>query len=437
MSSGRLIAKNAFYLMIGELISKSSTLLLFIYLARKCSLIDFGKFNLAQNIVLLFTAFSDMGLNLYLFREIPRQKNKANLFVGSIFILKLVLSGAFYGMVLIYCEFMGYSSQIKSLTMLFCWWMIFTNIAYVFRITYKAFENMKYDMVVNMLDNFLRLILVISFVEFGKGINSLGYAYILAAFLALVSAIIIYYKYFYKGEGFQYDKNIFTSAAKEMWSLALVTLLVPLFGRIDAIVLERIKGLSDVGIYSASSKLVWMMLMFPIFITQAAFPKLSQYALENLSKFSQIIANLLKITFIVSLILCTVIVALAPIIIRVLYGVNFLSSTIILQILIWCLLLYALNSIFIYGLNAQRLQITNFKFIVLTLVLNILLDTLLGIKLGPLGVAIGTSLSLFVMLVAYFLFFLSTQRLLLEDLRFKYSDVVYFKHIFLRNREVS
>ncbi|MGA2775282.1 MAG: flippase [Candidatus Omnitrophota bacterium] len=429
MNEAKLIFKNSLWLVIGEIISKIAIFFLMVILARKVEVSDFGKYNLAVSVATIFSFIGDLGLNIFLFRETARNRGLLSKYVSNILAMRLILSIIFLAIVYFFTKIFHYSSDVARLIYLFSGWLCFMNLTFVFRTSFKAMEIMKWDAIANILDNILRLAITVVLLSIGLNVLGVGIAYFLSGVMAFLFCLFIFIRYFTKFN-FKLDFSLWFVALKEMPSLSLVAILIPMFGMFDLIILAHFKGEEAVGLYGASLKLVLMLILIPGLITQAAFPKLSQQAFKNEDKFRSSVSYLVKTIFIFSTLASLVIFLLSNYIIHLVYGAKYLTSARVLQILIWCFPLHALNGVFIYGLNARNKQNVNTIFIGSSILLNILLAIVLAPKFSYIGVSFATLSSLIVLSILFNFYYSKKNYVSLKELKLTYKDLFMIKNIF-------
>lgn len=436
MSEVKKIAKNSLWLITGEGISKIAIFFLVFILARKISVADFGKYNLAFSFVMIFSVMNDMGLNIFLFREVARNRDFLSKYLSNILVMRIILSVIFFATVSIFAAILKYSSELIKLIYLFAVWSSFTSLTYVFRTSFKAMEIMKWDALLNILDNFSRVLFTILFLALGMGVYSVGVAYPLSIFIIFFIALLIFTKYFAK-LNFDFDFSLWKFALKEMRFLSITAILIPIFGKFDSVIINYFNGAEAVGIYGASLKLVWMLIMGPGFITQSVFPRLSQSAFHDEEKFRSTVSYLFKTNFLLGFLASLAIFLLANPIIYFIYGVKYLSSVRVLQVLIWCFLLQGVNGVFIYGLNARNKQKINAIFIGSAILLNILLSITLAPIFGYMGVASATLGSIIILFVLFISYYIKNYHINLKELRFTKKDLLIVKKVFLKKERLG
>ena len=422
MTSGRLILKNSLWLIGGEVLGKFSVFLLVMLAARNLTVESFGQYNLAMSFVMIFAVINDLGLNIFLFRELARQRNDINILFSNVFMMRVLLSLIFVGVVFILSTSLGYSPKTLDAILILAGWNALTSLTYVCRTVYKSMERMHWDMAVNLIDNIVRLGIVLGLVLYGLNLSGLCWSYFFGALVTFVVSIFVYRSRFGRWT-WSVDFALWGRALAEMRYLALAAILIPLFGKFDSLILAHVQGHEAVGIYGASLKLVWMLIMIPGLLVQSSFPKLSQFAFVEPDKFSALLSDLLKVVSIGTVLAALCFSALGDWIIQLVYGASYSSSTAVFRILIWCLPLYGINTLYIYALNAMNRQRTNAAFIGISIVVNVLLSLLVVQRWGLIGVALSTTGGLLLLSVMFGIYVYKNGILSVQQLRIGVDDL--------------
>jgi len=290
---------------------------------------------------------------------------------------------------------------------------------------------MEYDAGLNVIDNLIRFIFVIFFLKLGFGVIGVGYSLLIASLITLCLGISIFIKRFSKLK-FKIDFSIWISVFKQIVPLALVSILITYFGRIDNVIISFFKGDTAVGIYNASLRLVWMLIFIPGYITQATFPKLSEYAFRDVGKFKDLLSFLLKTNFLLTFPITLIIFIFSPFIIKLIYGEEYLLSAKVLRILICTYPFHAMIGAIIYSLNAKNKQSINAFFVGASLLVNVGLDIIVVRKFSYIGVAFATLSSLFMLFFILLFYALKHNYLDLKKLAVSYNDLAIVKKIFFK-----
>ncbi len=110
MSTARRIARNSIILFGSNIISKSFTFFYIIFMARHLGKSDFGVFSFAFAFCGLFVLLTDLGLDKLTVREVSRDKQAAEKYIGNFVLIKIILGVFTFGLMALVINVMGYSN---------------------------------------------------------------------------------------------------------------------------------------------------------------------------------------------------------------------------------------------------------------------------------------------------------------------------------------
>src|SRR5690606_38538227 len=135
------------------------------------------------------------------------------------------------------------------------------------------------------------------------------------------------------------------------WPLLLNSLLVNLFFRADVFIIQAARGAPALGVYDAAYKFLNTVLLVPTYFTLAVFPILSRYAASDQTRLIDSYRLATKFMLIIAWPMTLGTVALAPLLIGILGGAEFLpDSASALRVLMWFLPLSYVNGVTQYVL---------------------------------------------------------------------------------------
>jgi O-antigen/teichoic acid export membrane protein len=165
---------------------------------------------------------------------------------------------------------------------------------------------------------------------------------------------------------------------RESFPLMLNHLLATLFFKVDVPLLAAIQSPTVVGWYSAAYKYVDAFNIIPAFFTQSIFPAMSRMARQTDDAMARAYILSLKLLVMTALPLAVLTTFLAPLMIAVLGGAEFLPhGAIALQIMIWSIPFGWVNSITNYALIAVNQQRALTRAFVIGLAFNIIANLIL------------------------------------------------------------
>ena len=173
----------------------------------------------------------------------------------------------------------------------------------------------------------------------------------------------------------------------ESWPLLLSGIAVLIYMRIDQIMLGQMVGDISVGHYSAALKLSEVWYTIPIAIMNSATPIITKTYTSDLNQYNKRIQKLFNLMTLIGLTLAIPTTILAPIIIQIIYGNEYLISASILSIHIW-------TSIFVgWGLLKDMILVTQnlIKIVLVTTVVGAICNVLLNLIFIPHYFGVGAA----------------------------------------------
>jgi len=212
----------------------------------------------------------------------------------------------------------------------------------------------------------------------------------------------------------------------ESWPLLLSGVAVLIYMRIDQIMIGQIVGDVSVGHYSAALKLSEVWYTIPIAIMNSATPIITKTYTSDLNQYNKRIQKLFNLMTLIGLTLAIPTTFLAPLIIQIIYGNEYLISASILSIHIW-------TSIFVgWGLLKDMILVTQnlIKIVLVTTVVGAICNVLLNLIFIPhyfgVGAAWATLISQIFSVSIVLLFFKQTKMFTKMQLKslYKFYDVI-------------
>ena len=382
------VARNTFYLTAALVGQKIISFVFFTVLARFLGARTIGTYTFALAFTTIFSILTDLGLTPVLIREVARKREQAQSYVRTIFAIKLVLSVCAYGAVLLASYFLHYPVLTRQLIAIAGIVMVLDTIHLTLYGILRGLQTLKYEAVGMVVGQGIALC---------AGIMALALHLPLHAFLAALALgstwnVLLSYRTVHK-QGIvlapRFDLAITKVAIRYAIPFALSGIFVKVYSYIDTVLLQHMKGDLMVGWYSVPYKITYAFQFLPMALSAAIYPALSAAWKQDAKKMRTIFDRALLYGIFIVLPLVFGIAALAPEIIRTIYGAQFFQSIPILQVSI-----FGLVFIFLYFpvgalLNATDRQMVNTVCMGITMVLNIVLNLLLIPHLGGVGAAIA------------------------------------------------
>jgi O-antigen/teichoic acid export membrane protein len=393
------IVKNSFWLGASDVVVKVIVFFFILLLARKLGVHAFGQYSFAVSLVLLFSQFTNLGLPIFLTREIARDKESTSRYIGGAMLFAFPVAIILPFVMFIIAKVMGYLFQTQTLVLLLGVWIAIDGLIFILKSSFYAHEKMQYISLLNLNFQILRFSLVYLIFLLGWGVLWIGGATLVASLCIFVLAMFVFFQNFGK-PNFKIDLRFWLHSLRQTLPLALLATLLGLFGKVDIIMISLMTGDGAAGIYSAAFKLTATFIFVPAIIVQAAFPRLSQHAFMDEHRFSYLITSLLKIIVVCVVPVALTFIFLAQPIIQLIYGTSYGASSPVLRVLAWTTLINGVCYLLIYAMNAKNRQAITAICASGALLVNIGLNAAIIPRFGPTGAACSSLISEIIFLLS-------------------------------------
>lgn len=391
-SDGKLIAKNFALLYSGELAGQVLSFFLVVAIARYFGDIGLGKYSFAFSFVTLFLVIADMGLPTFITKETSIDKNLAKLHLTKTFTLKLILNTATFALTIATIFITRKDYETILLVALAAVAMFFFNLAGIHRSIFQAYEIMKYEAFLKVVERIIAVVLAIILLHKGYGMT--------AMFMVLIFSNAVYYfaihfltKKNVSSISLSFDKDSWKKSLKGSVHFWITIVFITLYFKIDTIMLTFMKGFQDTGWYNAALKIIEVLTRIPFLLNVAIFPAFSKLHRVSHEKTKLLYERYFYYMVVLALPIVTGLTMLADRIIIYIYSSEFSNSIIALQILSGSLVFVFVNYLMGYLLNAIDKQKLFTYSITATAVLNVVLNLILIPKYSYIGASFATLIS--------------------------------------------
>jgi len=408
-NSLKLLAKASFVLFIGIFLSKLFTYIYRIIIARHFGPEVYGLFSLALMTVGIIVIFAKLGLpegNLrYVsFYRGKKQKNKIRyLFKYSLYLL--ALSSILFGIALFFLsDFISISIFHNPNLIIFLKIFSITIPLSVFLSLFvsviKAYEKIAwFSFIYNILQNFVKLAVLIILIVLGFKTNSITLSYVLGVASATLVAFFVCKYILHLFGKCKLNKKTKSKIFKEMfsysWPLLFFGLVYLLFYWTDSFMIGFLKTTKDVGIYTVAVNISSLLvIIYPLF-TELFFPLITkEYSKNNLKLIKQLSQQIGKWIFALTLPILILIFLFPGAFINILFGNQYIlaeNAVRYLSIGVFFTAIFIVSENILYMIGKSRLIFLN---IIIITILNVILNFILITRYGIDGAAIATMISL-------------------------------------------
>jgi O-antigen/teichoic acid export membrane protein len=397
MSAVQKLAKNTTLLFISQIISYILGFFITMYTAQYLGTSGFGMLSTALSLAAIFAVFTDLGLGTITTREVSRDKSLQNKYFSNTSILRLILALLTFGLIILYVTIINltsyhYPPETTILIYIIGASIIFNGLAGTFSAIFQALQEMEYQSLSLILNGIIMFVGTILAIYFHKSIIFFAMLYLISNLVCLIFILVVYL-WKYSLPKFELDTAFIKITLLAALPLSVVSIFTLIAFRVDIILLSILKSSVDVGIYSASYRLLEVFLFIPAVFTIAVFPIFSQFFISAKDSLKFTYQKSFKYLTLLSLPVAVGMTLLAQPIILLIYKSSFLPSVLVLQILIWTVPITFLNYIFGSILPAMNRQNTLLKITFISMVFNIALNLLVIPTYSYVGAAVVTVLT--------------------------------------------
>lgn len=389
----RKILENTSWLLADRILRLGVGFFVGVWVARYLGPAQYGLLNYASALVGLFGSIATLGLNDIVVRDIVRTPDASEEILATGFALRV--AGGFLGFILpvLAVLLIRPTDTLAKLLVVILGFSVFVNSANIIKCWFESQVQSKY---IVWVENTVFLIISatkVFLILIGAPLLYFALVLSLEAVLVAFGLFLIYHRLH---RGFlKWHVNLARARIllKESWPLALSSLAIMLYMRIDQVMLGQMVGNQVVGVYSAAVRICEVFYFIPTILASSLFPAIvkskdlgGEIYHERLQKFFTLMVFLaLSISIPVTI--------LSKPIINLLLGTEYKGTALILATYTWAGVFVFLGvGSSIWFVNEHLQKFTFFRTI-LGAFSNVGLNLLFIPHYGALGAAIATIIS--------------------------------------------
>ena len=387
--------KNISWLLIEKIIRIFAGIFVGAAVARYLAPEQFGLFNYALSIAAMFTAFSTLGLDGLVVREIVRNNYTRDSILGTAFLLRLIGSFTVLFLVLTFVLLSNLAINIKVLIFIISSATIFQS----FNIIDLFFQSQMLSrsvVIVNIISLLLSSFVKIMFILVKAPL-------IMFAWVVLFDSVVVFIGFFFiyskKKElsisNWSFNKKIALTLIKDGFFYLVSATIISFYMKIDQVMIGDILGPKNVGEYAIAAKLSELWYFIPIILAQSFFPSLEESKAISINLFYEKLEKLFVICHLSSIFIIFSTIFLSKFMIITLYGAAYSNAVIVLVIHILSLIFVFQKVTSEYWVLSENLKYFEVIKTFVSLIINIALNLLLIKRFGISGAAIATVVAMF------------------------------------------
>ncbi len=406
------VEKRIFYNTLAQTVGKSFATLLGIVtvalLSRYLKEAGFGQYSTIIAFLGLFSVMADLGLYLFVVREISKPGTNHAQILNNALGLRLAAAVLTLSLGALIALLFPYDPLVKKTMFVGIGVFLFVSINQVLIGVFQKHLVQHLVVVSETIGRALNLVLVYLFIREGLSLPF----FVLALLFGNAASFFLTLKFArrYERFGIGFDLKIWKAIVTASWPLIFAVFLNLLYFKTDTVILSIFQPEEAVGIYALPYKILEGLLAFPAMFVGLIMPLLSQAAFSaSWQKFKTILQNSFDALVLTAVLVVTTFIIFAQKIIDLFKGQeHYLDSPQVLQILVLAAATIFLGTLFGYAVVAVDEQKKMIKGYLLGAGVGLVLYFLLIPRFSYWGAAWGTVISEIV--VASFAYFLVRQK---------------------------
>jgi len=382
-------AQNAWYLIVGKVIQMGFSLLIGMLTARYLGPSNYGLINYAAAYTGFFAAICTLGINDVIVKELIDNPGQDGIVVGTSLILRTISSLLSAIMIVIISFFVDAGEETTIIVVALAGFGMIFQVAETFSYWFQSRLESKVTAIATLV-----AYLISSFYKISLLIRQKPVAYfaLVSSIDYLCLGIIQYVQYKKRGGGkitfsWEYGKKLLNKSKH----FILPSLMVSIYGQTDKLMLKPLMGEEEVGFYSTAVVISGMWCFILNAIIQSMYPSIMEASKQkDEALFKRRNLQLYAFVFYLSIFVSVLFTVFPGVVIRVLYGENYLPAVNPLRIITWYTAFSYLGVARNAWVVAKDRQKHLFKIYAASALTNVILNMLLIPKWGASGAAVAS-----------------------------------------------
>lgn len=393
-----------------------------LWVARYLGPEQYGTYNYVMSWIYIFVAISSFGITDILIKKLVENKNMSSLILNNAFYLR-IMTGTISFLLLATSLYLNpQSAEIEKYICIVSPILLFHSFD-IIDFFYIAEVKAKESALVRILQLILSAGIKVYLIKIEA---NLIWFIIMTVFDSVFYAIVIYLKYTSNYNDFIFKRpelKEIKDLALQSFPLMTTALSTILLSRSDQIIIGNLISQEQLGFYSSAIKIIEIISIFSLIVTQSFFPAIIN-SKTNLQKYYHRFVRLSRLLLFSNIIFAFLLFYFSELIIRLLFGENFLPSKDILSLLAFTLPLIGMQNISYRWYLAENLQ----KLLILKSILLPTMNIVLNFYLIPIFGIQGAAYASITTYLTYFLFF---------ELLFKKTRICFLLNIGIVSKAVK
>jgi O-antigen/teichoic acid export membrane protein len=374
------ISKNFLSMFISDAASRVIGFFATVYIARLLAVEGFGLISYGLAFLSYALLFANPGLTTIGAREVAKDPHNRRI-INEILGLRIVLAIVVF-LVLLLCIGIIPGQALTKRIILFYSLSIFP-FAILLEFVFQGREEMEYIGISRLFQYGVYIIVLFILVRNSQHVLMVPISFLFGYCAAAVFLIVIFF-HKYKSINITFSLGYWRNILAISIPVGLATIFGQIYLSLPPIILGIFHTKTDVGFFSASYKIIVMLLIIDRVFYYVFFPILTKQYIHAQERLKDIFSFVVKVLLTITIPLTVGGIILGEKIIHGIYGAEYAGAFTDFRILLGYFLIAPLTTIFGYGLVSINQEKRFFKVISIATVVNVVLIVIFGIYLkGP------------------------------------------------------
>jgi len=396
MDTAKRLTTNALFIMVAKGLQPIVSFLMIMVIGRKLGVSVFGIYSTAISYILIFQIIASFGMRTLITREVAKHRDQVESYLVNSLYIAIPLSLVAGILMCIFVLFIiKLDAETAKITCLLGFSLLASSILECFEGVLAGFEKIQTISYVYVIENFVKVGICILLLYLGFQLLTVIIIHIVTRYFAVILYIPSIAKLTKKVQIYP-DWRFIKRFLKTAYIFAMTMIIVTIYWNIDIVLINKMQGNVDAGIYSGAKRFVLFLITLIQSFFTAFFPVISELYESHVERFQEACKKSLLYLIIAAVPVTVIMTLLADKIFYITFGTGFEESIWVLIILVWIIIPYSISQVFAYALLASNNQRFDFRVNALALLCNGFLSWLLIKNYSYKGAAIASLISIFV-----------------------------------------
>lgn len=403
-----LVFKNIFWLTFSRAAALVLLFLAYTQLFRYLGPFGSGQYQFVLSYVLIFSTVVDFGVQQFITKRMSEDPTNTKKYFHNFLFFEIFVAIFLYVLLLAIAYIRNYDPIVFKAVVVTGLGMVANALCYPFLAVMTVRQDLKKVAFINFLNSLVNITIIFLAIWLKKYIVFLAGIQVIFGILDLILYRIFITKHIKQPDTLSifadFDFSAIKNILKSAWPFALLVGFSAIYNRIDVIIITRLLGYTQTGLYTAAYKFVDLLNFFPASVSHVLFPILAGLmAGKMITDVRMTLEKYLRLMIVIALPMAVGGMILSKQLMLLIAGGEFVASAPVLSILIWAvaiLFIYIpVNSLIISQLTKFAALVTGIN-VMINIIGNLLLIPIWGIK----AAAIMTVVSEILQGIFYFYF---------------------------------